>query len=321
MPNSAPARTTADAESRVSRANAVLAGTIVLLCVGASFVVPFLVADPWLRLALALLPALLANLHWGLIHEAIHGHLLEDSRSSERLGRWLAVAFGAPLAPLRFAHLRHHRYNRTPLSRDDVYDPALTPAWKAQLGYYAYIGGGLYLAELLLAPIAFLPRSILERLVRASTPRGTDHPPALDDLARHVLTGRRELMRYRIDAVWVLSWLALAIYCWREQPSALLAMIGVRALLVSMMDNAAHYGTPLDQRRHALNLRAPRLASALLLNFNFHRQHHQQPNLPWHRLPDEADRMPADPSLLTAVLRQLRGAKTVAALAEESEQP
>jgi fatty acid desaturase len=83
------------------------------------------------------------------------------------------------------------------------------------------------------------------------------------------------------------------------------------------MDNAAHYGTPLDLRRHALNLRAPGWLALLLLHFNFHRRHHREPNLAWTELPHGADQQPADPALLTAVLRQFRGALPIDAVGRD----
>ena len=58
---------------------------------------------------------------------AIHGVLLPGRAANERLARLLAILFGVPFRAVRFAHLRHHRYNRTPWGREEIYDPAERP--------------------------------------------------------------------------------------------------------------------------------------------------------------------------------------------------
>ena len=88
----------------------------------------------------------------------------------------------------------------------------------------------------------------------------------------------------------------------------LLALAG-RGLLVSLLDNAFHYGTPLGQRRHARNLAAPPVLAELILNFNLHGSHHLRPGLPWWRLGEfhRAAGHPIDGARVAAVLGQLAG--------------
>jgi len=82
-----------------------------------------------------------------------------------------------------------------------------------------------------------------------------------------------------------------------------------RGLLISLMDNAFHYGTPLDQPRYAPNLAAPAWWSMLLLNFNLHGLHHHRPAVPWHALAilHRQEHGEFHGRLLPAILAQFRG--------------
>lgn len=87
-----------------------------------------------LLLQLTPLGALLANQHWALIHEGLHG----------RLPRWqthlLCALFGSPADELERYHRRHHVLNRIVERIDELPAPL----------YYLQLCGGLYVLELLL---------------------------------------------------------------------------------------------------------------------------------------------------------------------------
>ena len=87
----------------------------------------------------------------------------------------------------------------------------------------------------------------------------------------------------------------------------LAALLAGRGLIISHLDHAPHHGTPIDQRDYAFNLRAPRWLQLALLNFNFHRTHHQNPQLPWSALQGRHDFRADDISFVRAVFRQWRG--------------
>jgi fatty acid desaturase len=296
------------------RLNLTLTTTLIAMHGVVFFALPTLARDRPALHALILVPAVLSNLLWALIHEGIHG--LIDSRPAvnNALARALSIVFGAPFAPLRFAHLRHHRYNRTPLSRDEVYDASRDSAVPAHLRYYAVLLGGLYFGELLLSFIAWLPVRRQQVLIRAMTPAGTAHPPELDVLARHCLFQRSALRAYRLDALATLIVWGIACWLWRDAWGWLVALIVIRGVAISIVDNAAHYATPLEDRAFAWNLRLPRTLSIFLLHFNLHRTHHERPALPWHLLPGQSVRDARDPSFFRALFGQLRGAMPITAL-------
>jgi fatty acid desaturase len=59
----------------------------------------------------------------------------------------------------------------------------------------------------------------------------------------------------------------------------------LRGSVISVLDNAPHYGTSVDSGQDATNSLAPGPVRAMLLNQNMHGVHHARPNLPWSALP------------------------------------
>ena len=290
-----------------TRINLALAGAVVVVHVFALIVVPVLRPDAWSIAAALTVAALMSPTHWALIHEAIHGMLLPRRVDNERLARLLAILFGVPFRAVRFAHLRHHRYNRTPWGREEVYDPAERSRPLAFVLHYGRITFGLYAGELGLSMLCWLPRSVLRRHLVALCPDPGDGAPGMAAVVDRDVLSPRALAQIRIDAVALVALYATAFALCGANWLLLAGMLLVRGFIASQLDHAPHHDTPLDQRDHALNLSAPRWLRGVLLNFNFHRTHHQHPNLPWRSLPAHSDVHPADISFARGVLRQWRG--------------
>jgi fatty acid desaturase len=296
--------------SRYKRINlALLAGMAGLTC-GALFVLPLwlLPRDP--RWGWALAPvALMTNLFWALHHEAIHGGFHPDRRRNALAGRIMAVLLGSSFHVLRFAHLMHHRYNRNPIDRPDVYDPGVASRMRARLGFLGTLVFGLYLAELLAPVGCWLPRPLLRRAVDRIY-RGDDAALAAIRQAAHRLIGdARTLGMIRADAVLAVSVMAASAVAFGRHWRMLLAFLATRGVLISVFDNVYHYGTPVDRPDYARNLWLPGPLRILVLNMNLHRVHHSRPALPWWALPAEfrvsADRY--DASLLRTAAAQFAG--------------
>ena len=89
----------------------------------------------------------------------------------------------------------------------------------------------------------------------------------------------------------------------------LVGALAARAVLISVADNAYHYGTRLDAPLEAMNLRLARPLELFVLAFNLHSVHHRHPGLPWHELRPAfaADDDRFHLGWFTAAARQLRG--------------
>jgi fatty acid desaturase len=264
-----------------------------------------------LALVVTLVPVVLTTpIHWGLIHEGIHGLLLRDRRANEWLARLLAVGLAMPFDAVRFGHLMHHRFTREPFDRPDV-DDATEPRWRKRLAYYVRLLGGLYVAELLLPLVAFLPahtaRALIAHGVGAHGPEGAQ----VQRLFANHAGDAQKRRRARRDWLgsFVLYGLSFALYG-RAWPVLLAAMF-LRGLWLSMADNLPHYGVALDEPGRARDLRVPRVIGVMLMNHHLHRQHHLHPTMPWTTLPELAREHaePPDqrPAYFRAALRQLSG--------------
>lgn len=252
-----------------------------------------------------LLPwVLVANGWWALIHESLHGVLHPDPGGNLRWGRIQGVLFGAPYELLRGGHLLHHAFSRDERDRTEVFTPGPRGEAAVRLAYYFRLLGGLHLFEVAGGLVALLPRPIIRRVARAL---------ARDDNVVEALAARLQaphtFRRYRTDAAAIALLHALAFALYGAHAWMLLLALAGRGLLVSLLDNAFHYGTPLGQRRHARNLAAPPVLGGLILNFNLHGSHHLRPGLPWWRLGEfhRAAGHPVDGALVPAVLAQLAG--------------
>src|SRR5579862_3116092 len=130
----------------------VLGGTLFQL-----FAMPILLRAFGMCAAWFLVPIMLLQpLHWGLVHEAIHSHLLPRRRAGEFWARLLSVTHWLPFDATRFCHLVHHRYSRHAYDRADQYD-GHGPYALAWLRYRTRLLGGAHLGVLVSPLISFLP--------------------------------------------------------------------------------------------------------------------------------------------------------------------
>jgi fatty acid desaturase len=289
---------------------------LALLAIMASLTIGGLVVLPvWLlpidaRWGWLLVPiALLTNFFWALHHEAIHGGFHENRQRNQQAGRLMAVLLGSSFHLLRFGHLMHHQYNRNPIDRPDVYDPALTPRLRARVAFLGTLVFGLYFAEIA-APLACcLPRSAIRRIIDRVY-RGDDPSlAAIRVAALRQFLDRKRLRLIRTDVV--LAWMLIggsAMAFGTYWPMLAGFLVG-RGVMISVFDNVYHFGTPIDRPEFARNLWLPAPLRLLILNMNLHRLHHARPSLPWWELPAQfrAERDRYDAGLLRTALAQFVG--------------
>jgi fatty acid desaturase len=253
--------------------------------------------------------ALLTNFFWALHHEAIHGSFHPDRRINLLAGRMMAILLGSSFHVLRFAHLMHHRFNRSPRDRPDVYDPAVTSKLKARLGFFGGLVLGLYLSELVSPLLCLLPlpavRRILDVIYRGEDAAVTE----IRRVAHRLFLDPTQLRRIRTDALLSLALLAASVLAFGAYWPLLAAFLVGRGALISIFDNVYHFGTPIDRPDYARNLALPQPLQLLFLNMNLHRVHHGRPAIPWWALPAQlqADSDACDASMLRTALRQFTG--------------
>jgi fatty acid desaturase len=285
MPNAERAQKIQRRVAIDSRANWVL-----LSVVAVSILLEFIVWPSLLTrygavaLCVALPLVLLAPTHWGLIHEAIHGQLLGPRRLNELLGRSLAIAYWLPFDAVRFGHLMHHRFTREPYDQPDVHDPA-THRIVSRLTYYIRLLGGLYVAELAIPLLAFLPPAFTARIVARSI--GDEGPSGSDVQRLFVGFAASADRRRRIRRDWMLAVGVhlLTLHLYGKWWPALVLTMYLRGVWLSLADNLPHYDVALDEPQRARNFRVPAIWRPILMNHHLHQLHHRYPTLPWTALP------------------------------------
>jgi fatty acid desaturase len=305
---------------RYRRINPWLLFVMAALTAAALFAIPMALLPRSAQWGWLLLPiALLTNSFRALHHEAIHGVFSSDRRINVLAGRMMAILLGSSFHVLRFGHLMHHRYNRNPVDRPDVYDPVRTTRAKARLPFLANLLFGLYLAELA-APLAtWLPRPHIKRILDWIYAGDEASLRAIRAAAYRVFLEPRHLRAIRTDALLAATLIGMSALAFGRYWPMLLAFLAARAILISVLDNVYHYGTPVDRPDYARNLSLPAPLQLLLLNMNLHRAHHRRPAVPWWALPTQmrATNDGYDAPLLATAIAQFGGPIAVTRLASD----
>jgi fatty acid desaturase len=273
--------------------------------------------DPGAAIWIVVAISLTSNGLFALFHEAIHRSLAPTVRlpvigisANDLLGRMVGVCFGSPFDFVGTAHVTHHSVNRTEDEHIEVYDGAMSDSERRSfvIGYYFFLLGGLYLAELIVPIVFCLPTRRAQAMLRRAF--GTD--PMATQVLRRIFRSPYHLRAIRIDACLIAACLAVSAVLFGRYWWILALHFLIRAFLISFLDYLYHYGSPLGDRLHGYNLRLPRWLSAMILNFNYHGIHHRFPALPWRSLQqvfaDEA--LVFDNDYVRQAVSQLKGPMT-----------
>jgi len=253
------------------------------------------------------LTALATPQMWALIHDSGHLVLFKNRGLNNLFGRFMSILFGSNFKLLQFGHNVHHGFNRTEVDRTDIFNEATAPL-AASAFYYAKIFFGLYLGEVLMPLLFLLPKRTIAFLAgRLFLGKSDLHAKVYQQFQTALLT-EKNLRIIRFDTLLLMLhfWAVFSLY--GSEWYLLALFFGIRAFMVSFLDNVYHYATPKDTD-HSYNLFLPALFSRLLLNFNYHQVHHTYPNIPWINLPlrFQEDRLEFDKAYPQALVAQLKG--------------
>ncbi|HEY1838212.1 MAG TPA: fatty acid desaturase [Rhizomicrobium sp.] len=281
---------------------ALVAGAAALVF-GGAVLLPWSVGG---AIALVALAALTAPLHWGLLHEAIHGKLFANEAANRIAGRALGVFLLFNFDVMRFAHLYHHRENRHSRDRPEDIGEGGSRLRAAPAFFFTLLGGQELGA--MAAPLAVLPPLSVTRWAMDKLFCDPDSAKLKAAMAR-VFTDPERRARIRIDFVFAIAFAALALWLWGAHWYVFAACVAVRFVVLSLLDNAPHYGTALDSGLEAKNTTLHPSLRWLVLNSNFHGVHHRLPHIGWRELPANFTALQGryTESWLGMVLRQFRG--------------
>ena len=238
---------------------------------------------------------------WLLIHEAIHYKLLVNRKNNDRVGRAHAITFGCPFHILKIGHMTHHRYNRGDLDTTELIPTDTKRYFLWCVAYYARILGMLYVSEVI-SPLVFFFWKRAKRIITAVSKNQA--LSAVLNLFTH-----RMVQVIQLDAFLCVGFIALQVYLNRFDLRPFLILFLWRGLIVSMYDNAYHYGTDPHDVQAANNLSVPEFIRPVILNHNLHRLHHRYPTASWASLREfeQRDAETFDAPLFSTFFSQLRG--------------
>ncbi len=197
-----------------------------------------------------------------LMHEALHGNLFRDAF----FDRWVGFALGVPTffssAAYKVIHLNHHRHTRSERDVDEFSYACRTHRQYVALFYASFLVGSLlYMCAVPVKAYAIASRSNRRRIVAEYS---------LMFLAYATAVSYAVVMRHK-------EWL---LWYW-------LAPIAVAVLLSNIRALAEHMGTSGegDAILKTRTVTSNPLVSFLMLNLNYHLEHHLFPAVPWYNLP------------------------------------
>jgi fatty acid desaturase len=196
-----------------------------------------------------------------LMHEALHGNLFR----SPFLDRWIGFALGVPTffsaSAYKVTHLNHHRYTRSERDMDEFSYACSTQRQYVALFYASFLVGSL----LYMFAVAFKAYSMASQNSR----RRIVAEYSLMLLAYAAAVSFAIVMRH---PEW-LFWYWLAPIC------VAVVLSNIRAL-------AEHMGTSGagDAMLKTRTVTSNPLVSFLMLNLNYHLEHHLFPAVPWYNL-------------------------------------
>lgn len=130
-------------------------------------------------------------------------------------------------------------------------------------------------------------------------------------LRRFSNPARRDAIR--VDAAALTLLIAIGAYLWGAHLDVFAACLVARWSIMSLLDNAPHYGLPLQSGLEARNTFLPPRLSWLVMHQNLHGVHHCNPKLHWTELPAlfRSRIRSYDGSWAAAIMRQFRGPVTL----------
>jgi fatty acid desaturase len=249
---------------------------------------------------------LLTPTHWGLVHEAIHARLLPNRPANDLCGRALGVLFGFAFEMVRFGHLMHHRFNGHSNDRPDRIRPG-TPRWLSAARHYGHLLGGHYVLVVTMGAISFAPSRVRDRLLQGTFSNSAPPEVAILRAMRAWSGSDSAILSTRCEGFAAIALLFLAFHSYGTYWPILLVVLFGRGFLFSVLDNLPHYGTTGNSRDAALNLSLPSPIALLFFQHNWHRCHHQQPDLDWLATSRLMAGSATDGSYLKAAIRQFKG--------------
>jgi len=224
-------------------------------------------------------------INYALLHEGSHDNHNSDPALNRLLSTFNGALFPVSFTFYQLTHGFHHENNRSEHECFEYYnpdDPLIRKLFRHLQWYSILIGTYWFFIPVFSLIAAILPW--LLKLWPINAIMTTNR--MFDRFDRHAQK-KIGIETGFIIAFWVTLWLVLDL---KLLPT--LILYASFAVNWSTRQYIAHAFSPVDKETGALNLKLGPLMEKFLLNANWHLLHHQQPDIPWHLLPEYAQQPP-----------------------------
>ena len=235
--------------------------------------------------------AMINNMPFALMHEAVHGVAAALRPINVFIGTLAGWAFPTSFSMQRLAHIGHHRRNRTD---QELYDYYLPEQSQAMRNFWLYAGNllgwywwGVVESNILyaLAPWLYRSRIFVDRIA-----------PRLGFGSYVKELAELPPLRVWLEIVLAFAYQGALFYFLDLNLLAYFLCNTAFALHWSVLQYADHAWSARDVKNGAWNLKVLPPSRWMALNYHYHLAHHQQPQLPWYELPQHLDRSVPQPS-------------------------
>jgi fatty acid desaturase len=230
----------------------------------------------WAIALLAIGYGIAMNSGYALLHEAEHNLLHAHPTVNQTVGVILSLFFPAPFHLIRQGHIGHHLRNRSDDEAFDLYFDNESRLLKCVQLYGTLTGMFWVLIYVTNLVVALKPTLIMPQYTRFNRPTEA-FLESLNPKYRRLI---------QIEALLVILLHGGMVYFWRIPPLHYLAVMFGFGFSWSAIQYAHHYGTLRDVLKGARNLETFAWLDLVLLNHNWHLNHHMHPTVPWLYLPN-----------------------------------
>lgn len=264
--------------------NLVLIVLIQSLALGALYLGSNVLNQWWGMLLCAFVYSFVLQTNYALMHEAMHGILHRNPKINMYLGSLCCCLFPVPFSVIRVTHAMHHRHNRDPNERFDLYDGA-HDRLKQTLNWYGIMTGVFWFLTVISLNLVALCPSVLKKM-------------NINRHSAHVLRALRIYFAQNSSTLPRLQVLGIVIYwacvIWLLNLSGAMLVLGALAFAFnwSTRQYIQHAFADVDKISGSHNLKTGQINSWILLNGQWDLVHHYCPTAPWVALPSIGKGLP-----------------------------
>ena len=285
--------------------------TLILLVSIATYFLLLFVFSNFDKIELKILSSLLVAFPlltiFSLLHETVHESFCRNTKLNKVIGRGLALFFPSSFTAQKNFHLTHHEYNRSPWEQFDFIREDDNKILKA-LQWYSILTGLYWLVMVFsLFILFFIPKSLVTLILERNEKTRFETQTGFYKYLRSLYL--TDFTIIKIELLITILFHVTICLIFNINFLEWLFFYAPFAFIWSNIQYADHAFSPLSKNDGAWNLKTSAVFSKVILNYNYHLNHHRFPKAPWTNLKDIDDKL--GPSIFTVILEMWKGPKNI----------